>query len=148
MPVWPDIVVTKPDSPEILLAVEVKVTTANRTMAEEHIKDYMGRQSCPTGILITPEDTLFFRNPFTGYEGDTIQKVGECGTSDLLGAMPDRTTEPYLTMRVEEWLESLAAGGRRVWPPSAAEAIESLVIPAVVAGVIRATGPRWRRTGS
>jgi hypothetical protein len=150
MAMWPDIVVTKLDSPEVLLAVEVKAGIGRLHIAESQIKDYMVHQSCPVGVVVTPEDTLFFRNPYTGYEADTIQRIGECRTNELLGEMPDKTlnTEAYLVLRVEQWLENLPTSGRRSWPPFAAEAIESFVLPAVNGGIIRATGPRWRRTGS
>jgi hypothetical protein len=150
MPVWPDIVVTKPDSPEVLLAVEVKAGAGGALVAETQIRDYLVHQSCPIGMLITPEGTVFFRNPYTGYEPDTIQKIGECRTDELLGGMHDRVVnvEPYLVLQVEQWLEKLPTSGRRSWPPSVAEAIESFVLPAVTGGIIRATGPRWRRTGS
>ena len=56
-------------------------------------------------------------------------------------------SESYLLRLVEQWLESLRVGTRRAWPLSAEEAIETCVIPAVLGGIVRATGPRWRRTG-
>jgi hypothetical protein len=150
MPGGPDIVVTKPESPEVLLAVEVKAGIAGVHVAEAQIKHYMVHQSCPVGMLVTVEDTSFFRNPYSGYEAETIQKIAECRTNELLGGMPDKAalTESYLALRVEQWLESLPASGRRAWPPSVAEVIESLVLPSVTGGIIRATGPQWRRTGS
>ena len=150
MPVWPDIVVTKPDSPEVLLAIEVKAGAGDVLAAEAQIKDYMVHQSCPVGMLVTPEDTIFFRNPYTGYEADTIQEIGECRTNELMGEMPDKTAnaESYLVLCVERWLEDLPTASRQSWPPSASEAIESFVLPAVTGGIIRAAGPRWRRTGS
>ena len=150
MPVWPDIVVTKPESPEPLLAIEVKAGSAGTRAAEPQLKKYMVHQSCPIGMLVTPEDTLFFRNRYTGYGPETIQRIGECRTNELLDAMPDKAfvTESYLVRRVEQWLESLSAGSRRSWPSSALEAIDSYVLPVVMSGVVRATGPRWRQTGS
>ena len=150
MPVGPDIVVTKYDSPEILLAVEVKAGATVAQDAEAQIKKYLIHRSCPGGMLVTPEDTLFFRNLYSGYESDTIQRIGQCRTDELLAAMPDaaQVTESYLVQRVEQWLEDLPSHNRRSWPPSALEAIESYVLPLVRGGVIRAAGPRWRRTGS
>jgi hypothetical protein len=150
MPAGLDIVVTKPDSPEILLAVEVKAGADGAQDAEAQIKDYMVHRSCPGGMLVTSEDTLFFRNLYVGYEPDTIQRIGQCRTNELLGAMPDAAlvTESYLVQRVEQWLEDLPGISRRSWPPSALEAIESYVLPLVRSGNIRAAGPRWRRTGS
>jgi hypothetical protein len=150
MPAWPDIVVTKPDSPEVLLAVEVKAGAGDVLVAETQFKDYMVHQSCPVGMLVTPVETLFFRNPYTGYEAETIQKVAKCQTDELLGETGDKAAnvESSLVLRVEQWLEGLPTGGRRSWPPSARDAIESLILPSVVGGIVRATGPRWRRTGS
>jgi len=150
MPVSPDIIVTKPDSPEVLLAVEVTAGAGGVRVSEAQIRDYMVHQSCPVGILVTPEDTLFFRNPYLGYDADTIQRIAQCRTSELMDGIPDGpvTTEANLLLRVEQWLEDLPAGTRRSWPSSAAEAIESFVLPAVTGGMIRAAGPRWSRTGS
>ncbi len=70
-------------------------------------------------MLVTPEGTLFFRNPYTGYEADTIEKVAECRTEKLFGETADNTC--------------------------AAEAIESFVPPAVTGGSVRAAGFRLRR---
>jgi hypothetical protein len=146
MPVSPDIVVTKPDLPEIVLAVEIKLARVPPQVAAAQLKGYMARQSCPLGMLVTPDDTFFLRNPFTGYDAETILNAGECRTKDLLGAVP--ATEEELELRVEQWLESLPAQERRSWPASAQEAMEFLVIPAVTGAIVRAAGPRWRRSGS
>lgn len=146
MPVLPDIVVTKADLPEIVLAIEIKSSSVSPQFAAAQIKEYMARQSCPLGMLVTPDDIFFFRNPFTGYEVETIQSGGECRTQELLGVIP--ATEPELELRVEQWLESLPGSGTHTWPPSASEAIESLIVPSVIEGVVRATRPRLRRTGS
>src|SRR5580658_2551211 len=102
MPVGPDIVVTKADSPEILLAVEVKAAADGRHDAEAQIKKYLVHRGCPGGMLVTPEDALFFRNLYVGYESDSIERIGHCRTSELLDAMPDAAlvTESYLVRRV------------------------------------------------
>jgi hypothetical protein len=99
MPVWPDIVVTNPDSDEVFLAVQVKAGGAGAHLAEWQIKDYMVHQSCPIGMLVTPEDSLFFSESLHGYEPETIQNIGECRTSDLLDA--GSLADPYLVRRVE-----------------------------------------------
>src|SRR5579863_910983 len=110
----------------------------------------MVHQSCPLGMVVMPRDTVFFRNRYTDYGPEAIQRIGECRTSELLGAVPEKLvlTESDLVRRAEQWLESLRDGSRRSWPGSVQETIESYVLPAVVSGVVRATGPRWRRTGS
>ena len=149
MSAWPDIIVTQPDSPEVQLAVEVKVGPDAR-VAEARIREYMVRQNCPIGMSVTPETTLFFRNPYTGYEPGTINRIGECRTDELVGTMPEGALadEEQLLQRVEQWLAGLPVRKRRSWPSTAREAIESYVLPTVMGGIVRATGPRWRRTAS
>jgi hypothetical protein len=101
-------------------------------------------------MLVTFDDTVFFRNRYTGYELDTIQNIGACRTSELLDIAPQKTSIPEsdLVRLVEQWLEEVRVARHRSWPPGAAEAIESYVVPAVTEGIVRATGPRLRRTGT
>jgi hypothetical protein len=144
----PDIVVTRPESPDVLLVVETKAGPVDVTDAEVQLKKYMVHMSCPVGMLVTEAQTRFYRNRYTDYEPENIEMIGECATVDLLDG--HRTLigrEPYLERLAEEWLESLRVGNGRTWPSSVHEAIESSVLPVVVGGVIRAGGPRWRRTG-
>jgi hypothetical protein len=149
MLLWPDIVVGKPDSSEVLLAVEVKAGTVGATGAEAPLKAYMAQQSCPVGMFVTAEETLFFRNPFIGYQPETIQEIGRCRTTELLKTIPGKAiSESVLVRVVEQWLENLATRGDQSWPPTVREAIESCVVPAVMGGVVRTTGRRLRRTGS
>jgi hypothetical protein len=149
MSLWPDIIVGKPDSPEVLLAIEVRTDAAREEAAEEALREYMVRRNCPAGMLVTAENILFLRNPYTGYESNTIRRIGHCRTVELLGAMLLNTaSESTLVLMVEQWLESLGTNGYHSWPPSAEEAIESCVLPAVIEGSVRSTGPRWRRKAS
>jgi hypothetical protein len=150
MTLRPDIVVTRPDSPEVLLVVEIKAGPVDVKSVEEQLKRYMVHMSCPVGMLVTDAETRFYRNRYTDYEPDNIEMIGSCTTGELLGKMPTTSIgrESYLESPVEEWLDSLRVGNGRTWPPSVREAIESSVLPVVVGGVVRAGGPRWRRTGS
>ncbi len=151
MDLWPDIVVESPESPpQALLAVEVKAGATAAGIAETQLKSYMVRQSCPVGVLVTAEKTVFLRNRYTGVDGETVQEIGECRTRELLGIPPDHSAlaESYLLQRVEQWLEGIQLGSRKSWPAGAQEAIESFVVPSVIGGVVRAAGPRWSRTGS
>lgn len=150
MPLWPDIVVTRPDSPEVLLAVETKVAAADVKSAEAQLKAYMVHMSCPVGMLVTWEQTRFYRNRYTDYEPQTVEMIGVCATSELFGPIPAKSSfaDSYLERLAEEWLESLRVDSRRTWPSSVREAIEASVLPVVIGGIVRASGPRWRRTGS
>jgi hypothetical protein len=148
MPLQPDIVVTSPDSPKVLLVVQVRDHVADEKSTEAALKSYMVHMSCPAGMLVTREQVSFYRNRYTGYTPQTIETIGECPTGELLGTLPRGAAAEWdLERPVEEWLESLRAGGGRPWPSAVREAIESSVLPAVSGGMVRAGGPRWRRAG-
>jgi len=111
----PDIVVTRPDSPEVLLVVEVKGNVADQISAETALKSYMVHMSCPVGMLVTPMQVRFYRNRYTDYAPQTIEMTGECPTDELLGTLRRGVvTESDLERPVEEWLESLRVGGDRI----------------------------------
>jgi hypothetical protein len=100
-------------------------------------------------MFVTQEEISFFRNPYTGYQPETIQQIGNCRTTELLKTISGRAiSEAALIDVVEQWLENLGSHGNHSWPPTAREAIESCVVPAVLEGVVRTTGRRLRRTGS
>ena len=148
MQFWPDIIVTKSDAPEVLLVVEIKMAKALADL-EAALKEYLARTRCPAGVLVSPATARIYRNRYTHYTLEAIELLGECPAIELLGAFDPRTiTESTLEQRVERWLESLRASTNQTWPPSVRDAIESCVLPAVLEGVIRAAGPRWRKTGS
>jgi len=131
------------------MAVEVKSGSSKAAAAAASLRTYMVQQSCPAGMFVTPEEILFFRNLYTGYQPETIQQIGSCRTTELLKTIPGGAiSEPALIEVVEQWLETLDTHVNHAWPPSAREAIESCVVPAVIEGVVRTTGRRLRRTGS
>jgi hypothetical protein len=156
MPLGPDIVVTRPDSPDVLLAAEVKLgrsvpeisTPSAPSGAEAQLKEYMVRSNCAVGMLVTIDSVRFYRNRYTRRDPFAVELVGQCRTEQLLGTLAGRISEAYLVERVERWLESLQRSAIATWPAEVDEAIESSVIPAVLGGVVRAAGPRWRKTGS
>lgn len=150
MTLRPYIVVTKPDSPEVLLVVEIKTRMTDAKDAEEQLKRYMVHMSCPVGMLVSDEQTRFYRNRYIDYKPENVEMIGSCATDELLGPIPKQAIrrESNLEPVVEEWLESLRVGDGRTWPSPVRDAIESSVLPVVVGGVVRAGGPRWRRTGS
>lgn len=142
----PSIVVTTPDSPEILLVVGIE--HLEHATDDTALKSYMIHMSCPVGILVTPQMVRIYRNRYTGYVPQSVEMIGECQTSELLGESPQGLfAEAAWASRIQEWLESLAAGSYRLWPSGVQEAIESSVAPLVAGGVVRAGGPRWRPAG-
>jgi len=139
----PDIVVVNPQSSEVLLAVEVKGIAAQASA--DGLKEYMLRQSCPAGILVNPDTILFLTNQYTAFQPSSIESTGTCSTPELLRTARRRQTESDLVERVVLWLDTLATAPRVSWPPSVRESIETLVLPAVLNGVLRSTGKRLRR---
>jgi hypothetical protein len=150
MPFRPDIVITRPDSSEVLLVVEVKRRIADVTNTEAQLKRYMVQISCPVGMLVTDRDTRFYRNSYTGYDEQSVHIIGSCPTGELFGELsgPASLTESELEWHTYDWLESLRGRSSAHWPVSVGEAIESSVLPSVMSGTLGAGGPRWRRTGS
>lgn len=146
---WPDILVKSPDSPEVLLAVEVKSGAGAAQTAERQLRAYMSRRNCPAGMVVTPEDTFFLRNRFTSLDPESVEQVGKCRTEDLFGAVSAKSSagEALLVRQVQDWLDDLRISSAR-WPASARDAIEWYVLPAVTGGVVASTGLRFRRTGS
>jgi hypothetical protein len=146
MPLQPDIVITRSDSPAILLVVEIKGAVSYLKSAEAGLKTYMVRTSCPVGMLVTPAQVRFYRNRYIDYAPHTIELIAECPTSELLGPFAQQARAEWeLQQSVMEWLEGLRAGGDQPWPSAVREAIESSVLPIVSDGVVRAAGPRRRR---
>ena len=140
----PDIVVARPESFEVLLAVEVHGIAAQASA--DGLKEYMVRQNCPAGMLVNSETILFLTNRYTEFQPSAIEQTGACATSELLGQRAGRRqTESELVERVVLWLDNLAATPRRSWPPCARESIETLVLPAALNGVLSSTGKRLRR---
>jgi len=84
MRLQPDIVVTRSDSPEVLLVVEVKDRIADMDNAEKALRDYMVHMSCPCGMLVTREQTRFYRNAYTDYEPQTVEMIGMCSDAACL----------------------------------------------------------------
>jgi hypothetical protein len=139
------ILVTSQDSYELWLVASVQGTAADLPSEETELKAYMARRKCPAGMLVTPERARFYRNNFTDYTPESVELIAECPTIDLLEA-PEKVVEPYLEYFMQEWLESLAGGARRSWPPAVREAIEFDVIPMIRGGYVGASGPRRLRT--
>jgi hypothetical protein len=105
----------------------------------------MVRQNCPAGMLVTPETIFFLTNRYTEFQPSSIEQTGTCPTSELLRqTVGRRQNESDLVERVVLWLDTLAAS-RKSSPPCARESIETLVLPAVLNGVLRSTGKRLRR---
>lgn len=67
----------------------------------EQRAEYMVRQNCPAGMLVTPETILFLTNQFTEFQPSSIEVTGTCGTPELPGQATGKLqTESELLKRV------------------------------------------------
>ncbi len=143
----PDIIIRERDTPEVLLAIEVNAGALDTDASATPLKAYMVRRQCPAGIFVTAEEALFLRNWYTSYEVDSVQPIASCTTTELLGIRAEGISEAMLLELVENWLENLGASSARSFPSAAREAIEWHIVPAVIEGVVQATGPKLRPAG-
>jgi hypothetical protein len=148
MSLRPAIIVMEPDMPELLLVVEIRANVPEQESDDTELKSYMVGRSCPVGMLVTTEKVSVYRNRYKGYTPQSLDIIGGCPTSELIGALPQRAlAEADLEDRVQNWLESLQNVTQRSWPASICDAMESSVLPVLWERIVRAGGPRWLRTG-
>jgi hypothetical protein len=149
----PDILVSPPDTHDIALVVEVKLHENRLDQAEQQLKRYMFGMRCPLGMLVTPESLRLFRDTYTSYGEESIERIGEYSTRGLFDDMLARYPRDdnaairgfLLEDAVQAWLERLAAGADLTdLPPDLKNAIEDHVLPALAYGDVRAAGPRVR----
>lgn len=153
----PDILVTGRDDPDLALVVEVTSHLRAPAETEDRLKRYMFGMQCPMGMIVTPDTLYLYRDTYTDYAPDSIERVGAFSMAGLLdrelrhqpesGSRAD--SEWRLEATVQSWLEQLASGaGLSAAPPDLRAAIEEHVLPVLARGEIRAAGPRWRHVGS
>src|SRR6266511_5492031 len=158
MPFAPNILVVARDATSIALVVDVELRIADLPTTEEQLKRYMVHTRCPVGMLVTPEKLRLYRDTYTGYNEDSIKRVGEFSMSGVLDphlAFPLRAPgmsagRPFqLEEAVQAWLEGLARESvASTLPSQLREAVEEYIVPALMQGEVRAAGPRWRSNGS
>jgi hypothetical protein len=142
MPFNPDIVVTESDSSQVLLIVEAKATSSP-AQSESQLKRYMWEMSCPVGLLASPRIIYLYRNRFTGYSDDSIQKLGEFPSPGGWSVFEKGKSGGQFEARVQSWLEKLGRNGKDPETPSETEeALSEYVLPSLLNGRIHAAGPR------
>jgi hypothetical protein len=150
MALQPDILVTRPDWPDVLLVVELRTDRVDSENPDAELKVYMARMQCPAGMLVTPDWTRFYRHSYLDRIPEAIELAGECGTRELFGPALGKgpLQEELLYFVVQQWLGNLRAGEVEYWPESVRNAIWANILPSVLKGEVRAGGP-WRiKTGS
>jgi hypothetical protein len=137
----PDIVVTEPSSSHLLLIVEAK-TTAPESQSESKLKRYMWEMSCPVGLFASPRVLVLYRNLFSDYSDDSVQKIGEFSSPKSWTRFEGQRSATEFEIGVQSWLEKLRESSRTFDVPEATkEALWEYVLPSLLKGEIHAAGP-------
>jgi hypothetical protein len=145
MPAQADIIVSSPDSTEVKLVVEAKLTAPNLQETEHQLKNFMLQLRCPLGLLISPKHLWVYLDRFTSYSEDSISRLGEFNIEGLFKFSSSASGgEVAFENAVQKWLEDLSSSTTRsqVNDPKLREVINHYILPAVETGVVRAAGPR------
>jgi hypothetical protein len=138
----PDVLVMEPDHPALALVAEVKASVPDLKGAEGQLKEYMSARQCPVGMIVTPERTWVYHDTFADGPHESIERIGEFVTADLLRLPSAPSDERALTHAVRTWLERVASSWMDALPPSV-EVRRSLLthlVPAVMEGRVSSGG--------
>jgi hypothetical protein len=147
---YPDILVTSPDSPQILMAVEARLDRKALEAAIKQLRHYMAKMSCPVGLLVLPDELFIYRNRYTGIEENAIEQIGHYQMGDAFQRFARVSAQHGVKAKgllfesyVQQWLQYLPQSDdiQRL-TPELKDALEVHVLPALESGIVRAAGPR------
>jgi hypothetical protein len=158
-----DFIISTEDAPGMLLIVEAKLSSRNRSEDEAQLKFYMWQMSCPVGLFITPDEIVVYRDSYTSLSEESVRQISAFPAPKdwAIFKPPLQDTgnasamKADLALRFEEkvrsWLEDLRSSPSNDLPELPRETREALVdyvVPALSQGVVRGGGPRQVRTES
>lgn len=117
-----DMMVFAKDFPEVRLVVEVKssLTPLSLDAAVKQVARRMWGANCHYGLIFTPTMTYVLRDDFTVNGPESIRVSDFLATEKLLGRLgmlaSETTSEREFALRVQEWLELLAASYETALP--------------------------------
>ena len=154
----PDLVVTARDSTEPYVVVEVKLDRDSLLAAEEPMREYMVRNNFALGMLVAPGEMRLYRNRFSSYESDGVERIGVYPFDGLAAALSDErlgsTSESaarrtahrlaaILETAVEHWLQTLPHADLSGANPELRRVLQQEFAPYVRDGVVRAAHQRF-----
>ena len=144
----PDIVVTARDTTEPYVVVEVKSRPESLTSSEDGVRDYMVRNNYALGMLVSVGEIWLYRNRFSGYDRDSIERIGgyPLREFDDLAALARTTTPALFAARLEEavedWLRALPRADLGGLDEGLQRVLRDEVAPYVRDGVVHAAHRR------
>lgn len=101
----------------------------------------MANAGVPLGLVVTLDRVAVLRNRYTGSDPDSIAVLGDYETTGIFGSS---NSEVVFEAGVRRWLDGLSAGsGWELLPSGLAEVLRDEVVPALRAGAVRTSGPRF-----
>lgn len=151
-----DILVTASDSPQILLAIEVKIAVRDLAEAASPLKRYMVGMGVPAGLLVTANRIVIYRNYYLSESEDSVKQTKVIDLPKFDPRLSRYLTPPSETdnqkpaeralifeENVQSWLEHLRLPeSSHDLPSELKEAFGDYVLPVLNQGVIRAAHPR------
>jgi hypothetical protein len=139
----PDILVEDPREGGAVLIVEAKLRLADLDAAERSLKEYMSGVRCPTGMIVSPDRILVYRDQFRDRTPASVTRVDDVSVPGLFAA--DQSAIAFEN-EVQAWIERLTRGhGLDDLPAEAKISLEEHILPSITQGDVRAMGPRAAR---
>src|SRR6185312_4573873 len=135
----PDIIVTTPNGRIMVIEAKVAINDLGRT--EEALKRYMIGMQYPFGLLITPEKGWVYRDSFSNFSPASIERIEEFDSTRIWGHKAPRSPIDFEAF-VQRWIEDLAEFPTDSLPPHFKDVIQGYVLPAIIAGEVKAAHPR------
>jgi hypothetical protein len=135
----PDILITTPDGR--VMVIEAKVTMNDLPRTEEALKRYMIAMQYPFGLLITPEKGWVYRDFYSSLSPASVQQVEEFDSTRIWRQNPPRQGLEFEGF-VQQWIEDLGDFPTDSLPPQLKDIVQGYVLPAIVAGEVKAAHPR------
>ena len=135
----PDILINTPAGR--IMVIEAKVGVNDFVRTEEALKQYMVGMQYPFGLLITPQKGWVYRDYYSSLSAASVKQVEEFDSTRLWGQNTPRQG-PEFEAFVQHWLENLADFPSESLPPQFRDIVQAYLLPALVAGEVRAAHPR------
>jgi hypothetical protein len=135
----PDIIITAPDGP--IMVIEAKVAMNDLPRTEEALKLYMVAMQYPFGLLITPEKGWVYRDSYANFSPASVHRVEEFDSSPIWRENPPLSPRDFEAF-VQRWIEGLPDFPTQSLPPQFKDIVQGYVLPAIAAGEVRAAHPR------
>lgn len=134
----PDLIVLAPDTPEIVLAVEIKLQgldAAQESSELARMEKYLTSIRCPVGVLISWPSTYVMTGPTTPPFGTGYQRK-KVSTSALLGLAQPPLTGGEAEAAAFAWVSRLTTAAPLALPKDAQAlpVVRDYLVPAVAGG--------------